>query len=297
MSESNATPAIQSFNPATKQLLGEVPVTSAEKLDTGIARARAAQAEWGATSLKTRAEILASVRKAIARQGKSLARLIAAETGKTEWEGWIEVLQTVEHFRAVTAIGPTVLKRERRSAGILKTKRAFVNYLSFGVAGIISPWNYPLILTVGPIAEALMAGNVVVVKPSEWTPLVGQALENLFAESRLPSGLVEFVYGYSSVGSQIVDSPDVDLICFTGSVSVGRKIARRCGELLKPVILELGGNDPLIVLEDANLERAAAAAVWGGFTNAGQTCISVERVIVVESVAEKFIELLKEKTA
>jgi len=297
MPEPDQVTRIQSLNPATRELLGEVAVTTPEALKTAIARAKSSQLEWGATSLKTRAEILVSLRKAMAREGKSLARLIANETGKTEWEGWIEVLQTMEHFRTVTASGPNVLKTERRSAGILKTKRAFVNYLPHGVAGIISPWNYPLILTVGPIVEALMAGNGVVVKPSEWTPLVGKAIEKLFAESRLPTGLTNFIYGFSEVGSGIVDSPDIDLICFTGSVPVGRKIAERCGQLLKPVILELGGNDPLIVLEDAYLERAANAAVWGGFTNAGQTCISVERVIVVESVADEFIQLLKKKTA
>ncbi len=288
---------IQSFNPATKQLLGEVPATTADELQSAIARAKSAQPEWGATSLKTRAEILTSIRKAIAKQGKPVAQLIADETGKTEWEGWIEVLQTMEHFRTITLLGPKVLKRERRSAGVLKTKRAYVNYLPHGVAGIISPWNYPLILTVGPILEALMAGNGVVVKPSELTPLVGKRIEEFFNDSSLPTGLVNFVYGFSDVGSGIVDSPDTDIICFTGSVAVGRKIAERCGQLLKPVILELGGNDPLIVLEDAHLERAAGAAVWGGFTNAGQTCISIERVLVVESVADEFIRLVKEKTA
>ncbi|RMF09521.1 MAG: aldehyde dehydrogenase family protein [Candidatus Neomarinimicrobiota bacterium] len=287
---------LQSINPATRELLGEVSLTPVSEVATQAARAKSAQEMWGEMSLKTRARILTDIRKQLVKKGNAIARLIADETGKTEWEGWIEILQTAEHFRTVCRTGPQVLRRERRSPGLLRYKRASVQYLPWGVAGIISPWNYPLTLTAGPLCEALMAGNGVIIKPSELTPLVGREIETLFLESGLPEGLVQFVYGFGDVGAALVESPDTDILCFTGSVAVGRAIAERCGQLLKPVILELGGNDPFIVLEDAPLNRAARAAAWGGFTNAGQTCISVERVIVVESVVDEFLAHLQAET-
>jgi succinate-semialdehyde dehydrogenase/glutarate-semialdehyde dehydrogenase len=162
--------------------------------------------------------------------------------------------------------------------------------------GVISPWNYPLILTAAPVVEALMAGNAVILKPSEFTPLTGQRMVELFHDGGIPEDILQVVQGFGDLGAAIVDSPKTDMICFTGSVAVGRKIAVACAEKLKPVVLELGGKDPMIILEDANLERAANAAVWGGFSNCGQTCISAERIYVVENIADQFIERVKQKT-
>ncbi len=287
---------IVSINPATGKPLGEVPVTSIDDLNQIAATAKEAQYSWAATPLKQRARILTTIRKAIVAHQDELSALIADETGKTKWEGFIEILTVAEHLRFVAGHGPSALRSHRRSSGILLNKRSRVNYLPHGVAGIISPWNYPLILTMAPIVEALMAGNSVVVKPSEMTPLTGKFLAEIIGESSLPDGLVNMIFGFGELGAALVDHPQVNAICFTGSVSVGRKIGARCGELLKPVILELGGKDPMLVMEDANLKRAAKAAVWGGFTNAGQTCISVERVYVHEKVADEFVGHLKKLT-
>jgi succinate-semialdehyde dehydrogenase/glutarate-semialdehyde dehydrogenase len=162
--------------------------------------------------------------------------------------------------------------------------------------GVVSPWNYPLILTAAPVVEALMAGNAVILKPSEFTPLTGQCMVELFHDGGIPEDILQVVQGFGDLGAAIVDSPKTDMICFTGSVEIGRKIAVACAEKLKPVVLELGGKDPMIILEDANLERAANAAVWGGFSNCGQTCISAERIYVVENIADQFIERVKQKT-
>lgn len=287
---------IISTNPATGTVLGQVPVTVPEDLDGIISRAHSAQTYWGKLSPKQRGKSLTDIRRAIIAHMEPLSKLIADETGKTEWEGFIEIFTVVEHLRTLVHHGPAALRRQKRSSGILKHKRGWVRFLPHGTVGVISPWNYPLILTAAPIFEALMAGNAVVAKPSEITPLTGQKLFEIIAETAVPEDLVQMVYGYGDLGAALVEHKKIDIICFTGSVPVGRKIAARCGQLLKPAILELGGKDPMLVLEDANIRRAAQAAVWGSFTNAGQTCISVERVYVLDAVADEFIDYAKRIT-
>ncbi|HDY75426.1 MAG TPA: aldehyde dehydrogenase family protein [Candidatus Marinimicrobia bacterium] len=287
---------IISINPATKETIGSVQTTSLEFIETVFDRAKEGAAEWANLRLTQRSRKIRLVRKMLVAHMDELSKLIAAETGKTNWDGFLEVFTTVEHMRHVSKHGPQYLRTEIRSPGILQNKKCYVNYVPHGVAGVISPWNYPLILTAAPVIEALMAGNAVVLKPSELTPLTGKLMTELFHEAGIPENVLQTVYGYGEIGAAIVDSPKTDMICFTGSVEVGRKIAVACAEKLKPVILELGGKDPMIILEDANLQRAAGAAVWGGFSNCGQTCISTERVYVVEKIADEFIELVKTKT-
>ncbi len=287
---------IISINPATKEPIGSVQITSHEYLETVFDQAKEGALEWASLRLTQRARKIRLVRKILVTHMDELSQLVAAETGKTNWDGFLEVFTTVEHMRHVCKHGPQHLRTEIRSPGILLNKKCFVNYVPHGVVGIISPWNYPLILTATPVIEALMAGNAVVLKPSELTPLTGKLMTELFHEAGIPENVLQTVYGYSEIGAAIVDNPKIDMICFTGSVEIGRKIGIACAEKLKPVVLELGGKDPMIILEDANLERAAGAAVWGGFSNCGQTCISTERVYVVENIADKFIELVKSKT-
>jgi len=287
---------IISINPATKKPIGSVQTTSPELLEAAFDRAKEGAREWAGLRLTQRARKIRLVRKMLVAHMDELSALIAAEAGKTNWDGFLEVFTTVEHIRHVCKNGPQHLRTEIRSPGILLNKKCYVNYNPHGVVGVISPWNYPLILTASPVVEALMAGNAVVLKPSELTPLTGKFMTELFHEAGIPENVLQTVYGYGEIGAAIVDSSKTDMICFTGSVEIGRKIGIACAEKLKPVILELGGKDPMIVLEDANLERAASAAVWGGFSNCGQTCISTERVYVVEKIADKFIELIKSKT-
>lgn len=290
------TQKIISINPATKENIGAVKRNTIESLEQVFDRAYNAKDEWANLRLTQRARILRFVRKILVAHMDELSELIASETGKTNWEGFLEVFTTVEHMRHVGRHGPEYLRTEIRSPGIFQNKKCYVNYVPHGIVGVISPWNYPLILTAAPIVEALMAGNSVVLKPSELTPLTGQRMTELFHEGGIPENILQVVQGFGDVGAAIIDSSQVNMICFTGSVEIGRKIAISCAEKLKPVILELGGKDPMIVLEDADLERAASAAVWGGFSNCGQTCISAERIYVVENIADQFIALVKQKT-
>ena len=289
-------PTLVSINPATKKTIGSVQASPINQLPPVFERAKKATASWSNMRLTQRSQIFRLVRKKLVAHMDELSELIASETGKTNWEGFLEVFTTVEHLRHISRSGPEYLRTEHRSSGIFLHKKCYVNYIPHGVVGIISPWNYPLILTATPVVEALMAGNTVVLKPSELTPLTGKRMGELFHEAGVPEDALQVVHGFGDVGAAIVDSTHTDMICFTGSVEVGRKIAIACAEKLKPIVLELGGKDPMVVLEDANLERAAGAAVWGGFSNCGQTCISAERIYVVESVADKFIGLVKTKT-
>ena len=296
MNTNMSIPEIVSVNPATKKTIGSVSLTPLDQLPEIFLQAQKAKTYWTHLQRSKRAKILRNVRKKLVAHMDELSELIASETGKTNWEGFLEVFTTVEHLRHMCRFGAEYLEPEARSSGIFQNKKCYINYIPHGVVGVISPWNYPLILTSTPVVEALMAGNTVVLKPSELTPLTGKRMGELFHEAGIPENVLQVVQGLGDVGASIVDNQKIDMICFTGSVEVGRKIALACANKLKPVILELGGKDPMIVLEDANLERAAGAAVWGGFSNSGQTCISTERVYVVEDVADRFINLVKKKT-
>jgi len=164
-----------------------------------------------------------------------------------------------------------------------------LSYRPMGVVGIITPWNFPFLLSLNPSVQALMAGNTVVLKPSEITPFVGLALAQLFADAGLPEDAFQVVTGDGATGAALLEA-GCDKIAFTGSVRTGRRIAEVCGRALVPCTLELGGKDPMIVCDDADIERAARGAVWGAFTNAGQVCMSTERVYVVEPIAKAFTE-------
>jgi succinate-semialdehyde dehydrogenase/glutarate-semialdehyde dehydrogenase len=179
---------------------------------------------------------------------------------------------------------------------LLKTKKLKLSYRPLGVVGIITPWNFPFILSLNPTAQALVAGNAVLLKPSEITPFSGRLVEQLFQEAGLPEGVFQLLQGDGETGGALVEA-DVDKISFTGSVRTGRRIAEACGRRLIPCTLELGGKDPMIVCADADLVRAARGAVYGAFANAGQVCTSTERVYVVEEVAEEFTRRVLEETA
>ena len=214
---------------------------------------------------------------------------ICSETGKKKVEGLMEVFISMEHMQKSSRYVYEALGRRSRRAGILKTRKVWIEYEALGVAGIISPWNYPLILSLSPMVEALLAGNTVVLKPSEHTPLTTELLKKVWDESTEEPQLFQAVYGAGEIGNELVTSSHTDVICFTGSTAVGRKIAKTCAPLFKPVILELGGKDPMIILDDADLDRSVEAAVWGGLSNAGQTCISVERIYVHKTIYHQVV--------
>ena len=289
------TNRIISINPATQEVVGTVRVTKQDKFNKILERSILSQQKWQELSVAKRAGILRQVRKQLVKKSDELISIISEETGKPFWDSFLETMTVAEHLKYMCSQAPYILSKEKRSPGIFIHKRTYLRYFPHGTAGIISPWNYPLILAASPVVEALLSGNTVVLKPSELTPLTGNKIRQIFVQGGVPEDVFQVVHGRADTGAALVESPMTDIICFTGSVKTGRVIAESCGRQLKPSILELGGNDPMIVLEDADTDRAVSAAVWGGFSNCGQTCISVERIYVMDSIADLFIERLKKQ--
>lgn len=283
------------YAPATGEFLWDVLMFSKQEVEEEILKAKSAQKQWGDAKLRKRARILIKFRKNLIRRMDKMIEVIEQETGKTEMDAIVEIFIAANHLNYVAKKGRRYLKGKRRSTGVMKLKKAHVAYLPYGVVGIIAPWNYPLILTVVPLAHTLIAGNGAVLKPSEHTQKTAELMREIAVDSGINEDLFRIVSGGSRAGGALVESENTDLICFTGSTEVGKNIIKKCADRLKPFILELGGKDPMIVSEDADLERAANGALWGSLHNSGQTCISVERIYVVEPVHEKFIARLQEK--
>jgi len=286
---------IESRNPATGELLGTVPEMDEHQVHDAVKRARGAAGDWAALPVDRRVDHLLDVRDLMLDRVDDLVALVCAETGKTRLEAlFSEIMVTAETIAHYAKRAPKVLAPERVSPGLFRTKRAVKFHEPFGVVGVISPWNYPFTLTMTPVVTALLAGSTVVLKPSEVTPLVGVAVGDLFRDVGAHPDIVQVVTGGGATGHAVVTG-GVDKIAFTGSVATGRKVMQAAAERLTPVVLELGGKDPMVVMEDADLDRAAAAAVWGAFTNAGQTCISIERVYAVAAVFDDFVEKVVER--
>jgi len=227
-----------------------------------------------------------------------LALLLSRETGKPVAEAIsMEIVPTLDSMYYFARASERLLKSQKIDIGQygLMGRSSRLVYKPLGVIGIISPWNFPLATPADEVVMALMAGNAVVLKPSELTPLIALRLGEIFDRAGLPPGLLEVVTGDGSTGAALVDAR-VDKIMFTGSVATGKRVAEAAAKYLIPVVLELGGKDPMIVLEDADLENAARGAVWGAFANSGQACASVERCYVQESVASRFIDLIVKET-
>lgn len=256
-----------------------------------VRRARAAQERWWALEQGERFRVLKRFGRLLARDRDGLARTVRDETGKPRVEALAEILAAQEAIHFFAREGPRVLRQEGVSSGWIKGKEGYVVREPYGVIGAITPWNYPLVLTLDAVLAALFGGNGVVVKPSEFTPLSALALPPRLEEAGVPEGLVQVVTGDGTTGAALVRS-GVDKVVFTGSSATGRKVMKAAAESLVPVVLELGGKDPALVLEDADLERAAGGIVYGAFFNAGQTCISTERVYVVRKVAEPLLQRL-----
>ncbi len=280
---------IESRNPATGEVLGTVPVHSEEDVRARVERARQAAAQWSALGFAERRAALDAFRRALAARADELADLIHRENGKPRLDGLMEVLLALTHLAHASARAEKVLAPQRVSAGILANFRAVIHYLPLGVVGVIGPWNYPLFTPMGSISSALAAGNAVVFKPSELTPLVGMEIAAIAASSLGHPDLVQVVTGYGPTGAALARA-GVDKLSFTGSTATGRKVMAAAAETLTPVLMELGGKDPMIVAADADVEEAAEAAVFGALTNAGQTCISIERVYVAAPIYERFVD-------
>ena len=283
---------IVSYDPATGEEVGRVPSRSAEEVRAAVARAREAQKGWGARGYRERAAVVMRAREIVLAEVDEIARLVAREAGKPAAEATaMELVPSLDLMRHFARETERLLRPQRIPIGQyeLMGRRSRLVFRPVGVVGIISPWNFPWATPLGEVVMALMAGNTVVLKPSELTPLVAVKIGDVLRRAGLPAGALEIVTGDGRTGAALVEA-GVDKIMFTGSVATGRRVAETAARNLVPCVLELGGKDPMIVLEDADLAAAARAAVWGAFANCGQACASVERCYVHESVAEKFTE-------
>ena len=278
------------YEPGSGKLVGEVRVSTAAQVREATAAAHAAQKEWARKSFAERAAALRRFQQLVLDRADEIADLLVRENGKTRNEAlFMEVLPVADLTHYFARNAARLLRDERVSLHMFPHKKSYLRFYPRGVIGIISPWNYPFSIPGGDAVMALMAGNGVVIKPSEFTPLVAEKLRALLEEAGLPRGLVGVVHGKGDVGAELIRS-GVNMIVFTGSVATGRKVNVAAAEQMIPCVLELGGKDPAIVLPDADLDSAAAKVAWGAFANSGQTCASVERVYVHESVATPFTE-------
>ncbi len=285
-------------NPATGEVIATVPVTSAAEVKELVARARAAQPAWDALGFEGRAKVLRRAQKWVVDNADRVVDVIVSETGKTHDDALInEISYAAGAFGFWAKHAPRYLADEKiRSSNPLVAGRKLVSrYRPLGVIGVIGPWNYPLTNSFGDCIPALAAGNAVVLKPSEITPLTSQLMAGAMRECGLPEDVLIVATGDGTTGSALVD--EVDMVMFTGSTSTGKKVMERAAQTLTPVSLELGGKDPMIVLADADVERAASAAAYYSMQNAGQTCISVERVYVEEPIYDEFVDKLTRKVS
>jgi acyl-CoA reductase-like NAD-dependent aldehyde dehydrogenase len=289
---------IVSYDPATGEEIGRAPLTLPQDVQRAVESARRAQPAWAARSFRERARVILKARELMLNERDEIARLVSRETGKPIAEALsMEIVPTLDAMHYFADATEDLLRPQKIDIGQygLMGRSSSIVFRPLGVVGIISPWNFPLATPADEVVMALMAGNAVVLKPSELTPLIALKLGDLFKRAGLPAGLLNIATGDGSTGVALIDAR-VDKIMFTGSVATGKRVAEAAAKYLTPVVLELGGKDPMIVLEDADVANAARAAVWGAFANSGQACASVERCYVHHSIAPKFIERVVTET-
>jgi acyl-CoA reductase-like NAD-dependent aldehyde dehydrogenase len=284
-------------NPATGEIITHVPRMSPAEVRELVVRARAAQPDWEALGFEGRARILRRAQKWVLDNMARVIDVIVSETGKTYEDAQLaEASYAANGFGFWAKYAPEYLADERvKSANpFVKGARLMVRYRPLGVVGVIGPWNYPLTNSFGDCIPALAAGNAAILKPAEKTPLTSLLMADCLRESGMPEHVFQVATGKGSeVGETLIDA--VDFVMFTGSTETGKRVMARAAKTLTPVGLELGGKDPMIVLADANVERAANAAVFYSMQNAGQTCISVERVYVEEPIYDEFVGKVERK--
>jgi acyl-CoA reductase-like NAD-dependent aldehyde dehydrogenase len=284
---------LESFDPTTGERLGAVPVTPPEQLDAIVRASGQVQPFWAQLTLADRGRYLERMAQVVIDEADQIRDLIVREQGKPRNEAVsMEVLPSIDALHWIAREGQPVLADERVAMRqlYLRSKRATLIYEPLGVVGVISAFNFPWSIPLAQIAQALMAGNGVVFKPASLTPLIGERIGRAFERAGLPEGLLRVVHG-PGTGQAIVSS-GVAKVFFTGSVEAGREVGEACARALKGSVLELGGNDAMIVLEDADLDHAVGGALWGGFANAGQTGAGIERVFVMREVFEPFVSAL-----
>ena len=285
-------------SPITLEPIGEFEAGGVEDVRTAVARARKAQAGWAQLSFDARAEYLWRLVDAIVERQDEIIDCVIQETGKPRNEAIsMEVMAPCLQISYYAKRAKKFLATQRRApSGLMRlSKKLTLIYQPLGVVGLITPWNGPMALAANPLAQALMAGNAVVHKPSEVTPLSALLLKELTEQAGFPADLYQVVQGDGETGAALIDA-GVDKISFTGSVATGRKVGEACGRNLIPVTLELGGKDAMIVCADADLDRAAEGAVRGSCWNTGHYCCGTERVYVNENIYDSFVEKVVEHT-
>jgi acyl-CoA reductase-like NAD-dependent aldehyde dehydrogenase len=290
------TATFESTDPATGAVVGVFPVHDTDAVGETVARGRAAAQHWAGLGFDGRKQRLAAYRGYLARRMHELADLVHRENGKPHADAILEITLAVDHLAWAGAHARKTLGPRKVSAGMLAANHAaYLEYQPLGVVGVIGPWNYPVFTPMGSIAYALAAGNAVVFKPSEYTPAVGAWLAAAW-RAAVPDcpDVVQVVTGYGDTGAALCRA-GVDKLAFTGSAPTGKKVMVACAENLVPVLLELGGKDAMIVDDDADVVAAADAAVWGAMSNAGQTCIGIERVYATSAVYDRFVAEVTEQ--
>lgn len=287
---------IRSYAPASGELVGEAPVMNRQQVVDAVERARTAQKAWGVLPVAERAERILRFRASIVDRADDIVDLLSRETGKPRDEALTQELFTLADLITWYAKhAPGILAPRELTLHLLKHRKSEVHYAPRGVIGVISPWNFPLVIPFGDAVAALISGSAVVIKPSEVTPMIALEMKKVWDQSGLPEDLLQVVTGYGETGSALIDA-GVQKIVFTGGVATGRRVAAACGERLIPCVMELGGKAPCIVAADADVERAAQAITFGGFTNSGQVCISVERVYAHRDVYDRLVDRVTELT-
>ena len=290
---------IVTTNPATGEVLAELTCSSASDVQSAVFRAKQAQPLWEGTPVSERTAVLRQFQRKLTERRDDVASLLCREAGKPVVEALVtEVLVVLDAAEFCISSAHHFLREERLPHGnpVMKMKRGKLVREPFGVIGIISPWNYPFSTPAGETLAALVTGNAVVLKPSEFTPLIALELQRLLHAAGLNPDLMQVVIGEGPAGAALIDAP-IDKLIFTGSVPTGRRVGEAAAKKLLPVVLELGGKDPMLVLDDADVDIASSGAVWGAFMNAGQTCLSVERCYVHRSLYEEFLEACRGKIA
>lgn len=284
-------------NPATGEQFGEVAMATDEEIKAARREMGAAAKIWSTKPIKERVRILRKLQAAIIDSVDEITAVINKDHGKSRQDAWVEVMMSVDKLHQYYKHAPNWLGRKPVPGGLYFFRKYTVETRPYGVVGIIGPWNYPFELVVPAACSALLAGNTVLVKPSEVSAATGVLIESLFQRVPELSPFIRFLHGDGRVGAGMVQSKP-DLIFLTGSTSTGKMVAKAAAETMTPFLCELGGKDPMIVLEDADIRAAAKWGVWGGAAfNSGQTCISVERVYVVEAVYDDFLQATVEEAS
>lgn len=285
-------------NPATGDIIGRSKITPSAEVKNIIINARKAQKVWNSIQLNERIPFLLKVRDILVEQAEEIAGIISADNGKTRMEAMAtEVLSAAMAVTYYCSNAKRFLKDKHLSAGniFLINKRSKIIRVPYGVVGIISPWNYPFTIPFSEVVMALLAGNSVILKTATETQLTGLKLKEIFDSAGLPGGVFNYINLPGRETGDLLLENRIDKLFFTGSVAAGKYLMKKAADTLTPLVLELGGNDPMIVCEDADPYRAAMGALWAGFQNAGQSCGGIERIYVHEKIYTPFMDILKEK--